>query len=81
MDDTTPNLDLHLTLLVGWAVNLLGKAVALGVAVGLVLAAIGATTSSPDLIYLAGAAVPLTAGLVLYFADAPFPVEVDDAAR
>lgn len=69
------NLDLHLTHLVGWAVQTFGKAIVYATVIPGLLAIAGAAIDAPVLIAVAIVLVPLIFGGVLWQADAPFPVE------
>lgn len=75
MDDRTLASDIHLGRMIGWALNTLGKAVAISVAVtvavGIVMGL--ALPDEPAAVWLAALAGPLTFGGMLYNASPPLP--------
>ena len=70
-------LDLHLTRLVGWLVQTLGKAFLVGAVVALIFGGLAALSGSVGFILIGTALGPIAAAVFLATADAPMPIEVD----
>lgn len=77
MESRDDLLDLHLTHLVGWLVQTLGKAIGYGALVGGGVALLGLLADSGELVPVGAVLGLLVAGISLVSARAPFPVEPD----
>lgn len=71
-------LDLHLTHLVGWVVQTVGKALLVGAAIGILFGIWGALAESSGLISLGIGLGGLATAVYLASAQAPMPIEVDE---
>lgn len=69
------NLDLHMTQLIGWAVQTLGKAILLATVIPGILALVGVLAGAPEWIGIGAVLAPIIFGAVLWNAQAPFPVD------
>lgn len=71
-------LDLHLTRLIGWFVQTLGRAFLVGGLVGLVIGGFGAAAGSTGTVFIGMALAPVVSAIYLATANAPMPIEVDE---